>query len=187
MTDLQPSVSILIQHTNLLQKGSLELPRAGEAKRRQVLCQQGFPTCGCRIGRWVVFNSRLVKRSVPIIEVYPQTLMREDILDNDVGRAVMIDVESGDREAALGRGEGDVFVLVRRQVKFDPERSLPVQPSGLKEDGAIWFLIAIEVSGGNLKTETRYRASHVCASGRESRQPILGLEDGRPQSYKGQQ
>ncbi|HMG86278.1 MAG TPA: hypothetical protein VK574_11055 [Terracidiphilus sp.] len=92
---------------------------------------------------------------MPIIEVYPQTLMRENILDNDVGRAVMIDVESPNREAALGRGECDVFVLVRRQVKFDPERSHPVQPSGLKEDGPICFLIAIKVSGGNRETEIR--------------------------------
>ena len=117
----------------------------GLGRRRRL---QPFAIRGAR--GWEVFNSTPMKTTAPVIQPNEKTLMGQGVLDDNVRRAVFVDVPSCYRQGGFGGGEGEVGIVAARKVKFYVEAVVTGHSPRIHKHGSVRLVIIIEVGNGEL-------------------------------------
>ena len=70
---------------------------------------------------------------MPVVQPYLKPFVGEGLLNNDVGCAVLIDVERRQRQSCLIGLEGEFIVLASGDVELNPKELLTVEIAGIQE------------------------------------------------------
>ncbi len=82
---------------------------------------------------------------MPIVQPHLKPLVCKGLLNNDVRRAVLIDVERRERQSRLIGLESEFVVLTRSDVELNSEELSTVALAYVKEHRAIWLLVVVEI------------------------------------------
>jgi hypothetical protein len=82
---------------------------------------------------------------MPVVQPYLKPFVGEGLLNNDVGCAVLIDVERRQRQSCLIGLEGEFIVLASGDVELNPKELLTVEIAGIKKHSAVWLLVVVKI------------------------------------------
>lgn len=100
-----------------------------------------------------------MKTAAPVIQPDPDALVGKRVLDNDVCRAVAINIQRGYSERRFDRLESEDRIATASEMKFYLPGAVGRPRSAMIEkDGAVRFLITVEIGSGHRLTEQRTKA-----------------------------
>ena len=109
--------------------------------------------------------------------------MGEGVLDNDISRSVMVDIQSPDRQLRFGRLEGQLSIVASGEVKLNAEAGRPPRPAGIQENRSIQLVIVVKIRHGEGLHERRgeIQLRPIIRPRQRARKPVL-----RPQPWRGE-
>jgi hypothetical protein len=103
---------------------------------------------------WEIFASDFAKAAVPVIQPNLEKFVSERLLDDDVGRAVPVNIPGRYYQRGFVRFEGKVGIPAAREMKLDcPKAALRPKPVLIDKDGSIGLVITVEIGSGERLTE----------------------------------
>jgi hypothetical protein len=107
-----------------------------------------------RVRGWEIFAPDFAKAATPVIQPHLKAFVSERLLDDDVGRAVSVDIQGRYCEGSFVRFEGEASIFPTREVKlYCPEAALRPKLAVIDEDSAIGFVVTVEIGSGERLTE----------------------------------
>ena len=111
-----------------------------------------------KLGGWIIFNPALVKNAVAVIQPNIETLMSDRVLDDEVSRAIVIDVQSPDRQLWFGRFKREFSVIGSGKMELNPKAALAQHAASFQKNCGIQLVVVIEVCDGESLHERRREA-----------------------------
>jgi hypothetical protein len=83
-----------------------------------------------RLSGWEILTADFAKVAMPVIQPDLAMFVRKRLLDNDVGRAVPINIQGQYCQRGLIRFEAEISIPVTREMKlYGPEAALRLKPA----------------------------------------------------------